>query len=209
MPTTTADAHDDLKAEHAGLATEHAGLVTDHDGLGLASEHTGLAINHGGLIADHDGLATDHDGLGLATEHTSLDQKLDQILTATAATVPGYVGITEATALGDQGVFTFSRMCHSEFPGSRFCTTEEAFRTVNPVNIAGDPAWIHPIFIVPDAATTLRGAVLFYGFVVQAASRTCGGWSGVGTSGMTLNPQSGAVGTASCSLPLPVACCIP
>jgi len=33
----------------------------------------------------HDELKADHADLGLASEHTSLDQKLDQILTATAA----------------------------------------------------------------------------------------------------------------------------
>jgi len=118
----------------------------------------------------------------------------------------GYVGITEATVLGDQGLFTFNRMCHSEFPGSRFCTTEEVFKTVDPVNIVGDPAWI--TFIVPISPNP---SLDFHGFVVGTSiqDETCGNWSSTTQSGLTLNPQSGALSKLLCNVPRPVSCCTP
>jgi len=117
----------------------------------------------------------------------------------------GYVGVTEAIVFGNQGIFTFNRMCHAEFPGSQFCTTQEVFDTVNPPEQAETFAWIHPTFILFNNA--IEHGIDYSGLTGAPISLTCIGWTGSGGPGLTLNPANGRMVDMNCNIERPVACC--
>lgn len=52
-------------------------------------------------------------------------------------------GFTEGTTIAYVGIFSMTRMCDAEFPGSRMCFVDEARNTIRPPAIPGGwQAWI-------------------------------------------------------------------
>jgi len=133
----------------------------------------------------------------------------------------GFVGVTTATAAGGDGIVDFNQMCAVEFPGSRFCSTEEIWKTIDPPSVPAAGAWVRPV-IVPLLGTSRLTSFSNLGFDVMGFATqgiedlTCLGWSFTvdpfeGASalfGLSVGP-GGRFGVGACSVSRAVACCTP
>ena len=103
------------------------------------------------------------------------------------------VGFTAATFTGDQGVFSYTAQCESEFGlSSRMCLLIEAWTTTSVPPLDGGAfgaAWVNTTRDIPG--TNLN----------------CGGW-GAGGEGTALN-EDGSIRSIGCDAPLGIACCAP
>jgi hypothetical protein len=118
------------------------------------------------------------------------------------------VGFTLATFTGAEGVFSYTTACRAEFPGSRFCTSEEVINTFDvPTDLSG-LAWLRPVF-VPISTTNATFIHDISGESTNTAGYlSCDGWQNPGLGGLVIS-ASGQFSTSSCSTPNPVACCAP
>jgi hypothetical protein len=83
-----------------------------------------------------------------------------------------YVGVTDGTFDGAQGIFTYNRACHEAHPGSRMCTSQEIMSTVNPP-VVGNPdemAWVRPVYQPTGGTYHVDVSGVF-------DAQTCAGWS--------------------------------
>jgi hypothetical protein len=117
------------------------------------------------------------------------------------------VGFTSATFDGGQGVFTYTAACQAEFPGSRFCTSEEVLNTVSvPLGLSGD-AWVRPVFV--PFGMNAGGMIVLdtSGRDHTGLSRlSCFGWSPGGGLGLIVSAVGG-FSFGHCGTPRAVACC--
>lgn len=118
------------------------------------------------------------------------------------------VGLTAATLKGDAGVIGFTQACQQEFPGTRFCSSQEVVRTIAvPSGLSGS-AWV----------LTSGGVGLGTGVLVDASGAigsgnnlSCEGWLiGVGNqTGLAVDfgVSAGSFSLQLCSEARKVACC--
>ena len=137
----------------------------------------------------------------LAADFDALAQEVDAIETAAASRFQ-LVGFTTALFLGTEGPPGYSRACHAELPGSRWCTGGEVFDSTNPPDFT-EAAWVRAKLIGPgiyESGMELGGS----------SDLTCGRWTNGGGNGMVLTKEFSSTGTLlprSCDVARPVACC--
>jgi len=119
-----------------------------------------------------------------------------------------FVGATSTTYPGNAGIYTYTKACQQDYPGSRMCSSKEYMLTVDfPAQGSFFGAWIRPTFS-PMADGTLRATDLS-GATGQPATLTCNGWrSGGQSSGLSVS-DTGQFGIVTCGSSIPVACCAP
>ena len=131
------------------------------------------------------------------------------------------VGVTSADLRGRSGLLNLTRACHSEFAGSRMCTSEEILNTVNPPATSRS-GWVRPV-LVPrstgsitefhstDSNPPLLDLSDASGATGTVATLTC--WAGHGgpgnfKTGLTIDPDGYFIRTV-CDEQIGVACCAP
>lgn len=102
------------------------------------------------------------------------------------------VGFTSATTLPNVGVFGMSRICGSEYTGSRMCDLYEALSTVDPPDLSSSGSEWAWIMASRD----------------PSAHSQCGGWGSTQGEGPTLS-REGVVSALPCNQSASVACCAP
>ncbi len=126
------------------------------------------------------------------------------------------VGFTEAETLPNLGVFGLTRLCASQFPGSRMCTLSEALGTVTPPVAA---TYVPAAWVRDEAKTRQPVAVKSPsepgdddGDEAPAAAAPendqCLGWAATRGFATTVS-SDGAVAVRPCGEAAPVACCAP
>lgn len=121
-----------------------------------------------------------------------------------------FVGLTSALFDGSAGVSVFNQQCNGEFKGSRFCTSEEFMKTVNPPPLGGARGWIHPVIVSGD---NVNGAVDFTGRTRAVSNDfSCKGWTtnAVSVAGSAVGPTitgEGGYQFVKCSFTIRAACC--
>jgi len=133
------------------------------------------------------------------------------ITTVNAESTYQFVGISTSTHEGDAGVRNFTLSCQKDYPGSRFCTSEEYLNTVKfPAQSKTGEAWIRPVFstiVSPGAAS-----VLDISGVASGASDwlTCSAWNDASASYTGLSvKENGSFAASPCLKAIPVTCCAP
>ena len=119
------------------------------------------------------------------------------------------VGFTTSTATGSVGLTRLHELCHSEFSGSRMCTTEEIVASVDPP-LATDRefAWVHTTIVASsDHANSLFDVTGKLLSLDQAVSPNCDGWSYPNTTTVAITTDTGAAILRSCADANRVACC--
>lgn len=128
-----------------------------------------------------------------------------------------FIGITNATFVGNAGRAAMMAACHAEYPGSRMAFSDEYSATINPPPLT-QTAWVQPrvavaLAIGGDSITKWffdPNGNLFSGGTVN--SLDCGSWQfadpGQGYSGAVLKPN-GAVVSQGCNQTIAVACVAP
>ena len=116
-----------------------------------------------------------------------------------------FVGITAASFKGDAGLFTFSRACNAEFPGSRFCNEREIFDSlIPPLTGETGSAWVHPVLY---GASRYSGT---YSEALHEGTAACRGWARPdGVFGLVVDASNGQFSTLQCGQEARVACCAP
>ena len=119
------------------------------------------------------------------------------------------VGFSQTTARGDTGILHLNGICHSEFPGSRMCTSAEVVATVDPpMTINSNFAWVHTTIVASsgyfNSLFDTTGKLLS---LDQAVSPNCDGWSYPNTTTVAITTDTGAAILRSCADANRVACC--
>ena len=117
------------------------------------------------------------------------------------------VGFTAAVIEG-LGPLAFTQTCQAEFPGSRWCSSEEILSTRNVPDLStagSDQAWTRPSIIGgPNAAGEVLDASGVPGALPSTLS--CTGYNAPDTSALTALVRGG-FSTDPCSVRHSVACC--
>ena len=125
-----------------------------------------------------------------------------------SATTHELAGFSSSTLTGDQGVFSFTLACQSDFGSTaRMCDSVEVLRTTNvPSGLTGD-AWVQPAFVSITESSGYIYALDASGTTGQGADLTCGSWRG-GGNGLTVSATGGFYNLV-CNTARAVACCVP
>ena len=119
-------------------------------------------------------------------------------------------GFTTQSTIGDAGVPAMNRLCSTEYPGSRLCTTDEIVATIDPrLEPTRRFAWVHSDLTVGLSANSIvfdsLGKAISLG---NGHSPNCEGWSYSATSAVTITTDSGSALVKPCSVARPLACCM-
>lgn len=119
-------------------------------------------------------------------------------------------GFTTGVTTGDAGITGMNRLCSTEYPGSRLCTTDEIVGTIDPrLETLRRFAWVHS-----DLTIGLSSTNTVYDSLGKAISLgnghtpNCEGWSYSSTWAVTITTDSGSALVKPCSVARPLACCM-
>ena len=118
-----------------------------------------------------------------------------------------FVGLSNTSHNGGEGVLNYNTACANAFSGSRMCTTEEVLETISPPLATGN-SWVRPVFVphqLSGQTLDISGAG-----ASNLGNRSCLGWSSSAPIQFgTVLQQPGRILTATCDSTIPVACCAP
>jgi hypothetical protein len=119
------------------------------------------------------------------------------------------VGVTSTAFNGTQGVLTFNNACHTEFPGSRMCTSVEVMETAPYTgSSAFVPAYVRPVIVGQNSAGhTLEASGVSP--ISESLSLSCRGYTLSGPEVGLIVTSAGQFSQSDCSFERPVTCCAP
>lgn len=137
-------------------------------------------------------------------------------LSAGGAAVASYVGASATDPGGDKGQVAMNAACHSTYPGSRMCTSQEILSQTAPLTIT-KPQYVHPSIVAMSGTGLSTEALdysgrkaLFGSFVCNSSSFGPWGSRAGGATGLGLTPGAVRLTLIDCgdNTDGAVACCL-